>query len=96
MNLEKAAMKFTGWVGTPTSLIAHTFIFLLFLIMIPLGFNPEKVLLLLTTWLSLEAIYLSIFIQMTINHNTNVLKNVRKDVEEIQEELLDVIEEDIK
>jgi peptidoglycan hydrolase CwlO-like protein len=58
-------------------------------------------LLVLTTALSLEAIYLAIFIQMTVNANTASLREVEEDIDEIQEDVeelgedLDEIQEDI-
>ncbi|HBY74527.1 TPA: hypothetical protein DEG21_01265 [Patescibacteria group bacterium] len=51
-------------------------------------------LLILTTVVSLEAIYLAIFIQMTVNRNTLSLKAVEEDIDEIQEDI-DEIQEDI-
>ncbi|MEK7616618.1 MAG: hypothetical protein AAB414_01025, partial [Patescibacteria group bacterium] len=39
------------------------------------------------TWLSIEAIYLAIFIQMTVNRNTQSLEEVEEDIEDIQEEV---------
>lgn len=98
-NFESVALRFIGWIGTPASVIAHTLIFVLFLLLIFLGFDTEKVLLILTTGVSLEAIYLSIFIQMTINHHTKVLKSVSNSVEDIQdnvEDIQDVIEEEFE
>ncbi len=49
--------------------------------------------LILTTAVSLEAIYLSLFIQMTVNRNTASLKDVTEDLGEIQEDVKD-LEED--
>lgn len=54
----------------------------------------EIVLLVLTTAVSLEAIYLAIFIQMTVNRNTASLAEVEEDIDEIQEDI-DEIQEDI-
>jgi hypothetical protein len=51
-------------------------------------------LLVLTTIVSLEAIYLSIFIQMTVNKNTYDIEMIQDDVDEIQEDIED-IEQDI-
>lgn len=91
-KFEKMALKFTEWIGTPASVLVHTLIFVGFLLLILLGFDPEKTLLVLTTGVSLEAIYLSIFIQMTINHSSRVLKDVHEDVSDLQ----DVIEEEFE
>jgi len=55
----------------------------------------DQILLVLTTVLSLEAIYLAIFIQMTVNKNTKSLRIVEKDIDEIQEDI-DEIQEDVE
>src|SRR4029077_14099946 len=61
----------------------------------------DKMLLVLTTIVSLEAIYLSIFIQMTINYTTKELEEVGDDIEEMQEDIgeiqedVDEIQEDV-
>lgn len=52
-------------------------------------------LLVLTTLVSLEAIYLSIFIQMSVNKNTADIEVIQEDVEDIQEYVED-IQEDIE
>lgn len=55
----------------------------------------DKILLILTTLVSLEAIYLSIFIQMTVNKHSEELEEVSEDIEEIQEDV-DEIQENIE
>ncbi len=54
----------------------------------------DSVLLILTTVVSLEAIYLAIFIQMSVNQNTESLREVEVDVDEIQKDI-DAIEQDV-
>jgi len=95
--------RLTGWIGSIPSLIVHTFIFIGAFIAGVLGFESwELILLVLTTIVSLEAIYLAIFIQMTVNRNTESLKEVEEDIDEIQEDVeelsedLDEIQEDIE
>lgn len=51
-------------------------------------------LLVLTTVVSLEAIYLSIFIQMTVNHQARELAELSEDVDEIQEDIEEISEEE--
>jgi uncharacterized protein YoxC len=83
-NIEKVIV----WIGSPWSLVLHTLIFI--------GFFAGSVfhwvawdlmLLVLTTVVSLEAIYLAIFIQMTVNRQSQSLKEVEEDVESIQEDV---------
>jgi len=51
------------------------------------GIDFDTILLILTTAVSLEAIYLAIFIQMTVNQNTRSLQAVEQDIDEIQEDV---------
>ena len=95
MNLPKQktedlATRLTGWVGTRASIYTHTFLFVLAFMFVLLGVKVETVLLVLTTAVSLEAIYLSIFIQMTVNRNTKSLEEVEEDIEEIQEDVKEI------
>lgn len=85
---------FTDWIGSVSSLIVHTIFFIGSFLLILLWVNFNNVLLVLTTVVSLEAIYLAIFIQMTVNRNTASLKEVEKDIDEIQEDI-DEIQEDV-
>jgi len=94
IRISKASDKFVEWIGSPYSLLVHT---IFFGIMIALAFSDigfDKVMLVLTTIVSLEAIYLSIFIQMTVNKHTEDLEEVSEDIDEIQKDV-DEIQEDV-
>ncbi|MEK7082246.1 MAG: hypothetical protein AAB915_01030, partial [Patescibacteria group bacterium] len=69
-RMENTAVKITQWIGTIESILAHTALFVVSFLFIFAGIRTDTVLLVLTTVVSLEAIYLAIFIQMTINRNT--------------------------
>ena len=84
--LEKISFRVIKWVGTPYSVIFHTILFVAISLLSFLGSDLRSVLLIFTTWLSIEAIYLAIFIQMTVNRNTASLEEVEEDIEDIQEE----------
>lgn len=95
--------KITESVGSTTSVIVHTIVFAAFFASVLLGLlDLDTMLLLLTTVVSLEAIYLALFIQMTVNENTLSLREVEEDIEEIQEDVeelgedMDEIQEDIE
>lgn len=95
--------RITKGVGSIASLIVHTAIFLGSFTAVLLNIvDLNTMLLVLTTVLSLEAIYLAIFIQMTVNENTASLREVEEDIDEIQEDVeelgedLDEIQEDIE
>jgi len=99
-NMEKKSRSLvediTSWVGSPTSLVLHTLVFgLSFGAGIFHFIGWGMMLLILTTAVSLEAIYLAIFIQMTVNKHTESLREVEEDVEEIQENI-DEIQEDVE
>ncbi|MEJ0053167.1 MAG: hypothetical protein WDN10_00360 [bacterium] len=85
----------TTWIGSTLSFTLHTLAFLCaFLIGLSGIASWNTVLLVLTTVVSLEAIYLSIFIQMTVNRQSEELAEVSEDVEDIQEDI-DEIQEDM-
>jgi low affinity Fe/Cu permease len=100
-GLERIAIKSTEWVGSINSLVVHTVLFIGIFALRLFGVNTEEILLILTTAVSLEAIYLAVFIQMTVNRNTESLEEVEEDIDEIQEDVeglekdIDEIQEDI-
>lgn len=94
--IEKRAKGITNWVGSPASIVTHTIIFVAAFSIAGLGLVPfDRVLLVLTTIVSLEAIYLAIFIQMTINMQAEAIAEVEQDIDEIQENVGE-IQEDIE
>lgn len=93
-KLEKFSDKCTSWIGSPISLVAHSLIFVAFFASGFLGVPWNDILLVLTTIVSLEAIYLAIFIQISVNRNTQSLLEVEEDIDEIQEDI-DEIQEDV-
>lgn len=100
--IESWADRSTKWLGSTSSLIAHTFLFAAIFLAGILGVNWDHLLLILTTAVSLEAIYLAIFIQMSVNRTTQSLKAVEADIDEIQEDVdeiqkdVDEIQEDVE
>ncbi len=86
--------RLTTWIGSVPSLVLHSIIFFAFLILSVSGiFSWDLMLLILTTIVSLEAIYLAIFIQMTVNRHTESLREVEADVDEIQENIEEMSED---
>jgi low affinity Fe/Cu permease len=92
--LERSADAATKWLGSTSSLIFHTCLFILAFILPFIGVRLDLVLLVLTTAVSLEAIYMNIFIQMAVNKNTADIEDIAEDVDEIQEDI-DEIQEDV-
>lgn len=100
-NAEQVAEKFTKSIGSLWSIILHTVLFVAAFVIVLFGYSLDRVLLVLTTIVSLEAIYLALFIQMTVNRNTESLAEVEEDIDEIAEDVegiekdIDEIEKDI-
>ena len=93
--LEELSFRFTSWLGTTTSILIHTLFFIGIFALRFFDYTLDNILLILTTVVSLEAIYLAIFIQMSINRNTESLAAVEEDVEEIAKDV-DEIQEDVE
>lgn len=94
--LEKNAERATRWIGSTQSLVVHTIIFITAFVLPVAGVMTfEDMLLVLTTVVSLEAIYLSIFIQMSVNKNTADIEEIQEDVEVIQHDV-EEIQEDVE
>jgi len=94
-KLQRTALALTYWIGSPTSIVIHTILFVASFSAPVLGFIEwNNMLLVLTTIVSLEAIYLSLFIQMTVNFTTDAVEDISEDVEEIQEDV-DEIQKDV-
>lgn len=101
------ALKSTEYIGSPVSLILHTLFFVGIFLLGFVGVSLDKILLILTTVVSLEAIYLAIFIQMSVNQQALQLQavsqevdeigtdvdEISRDIDEIQEEVEDLAEE---
>lgn len=101
--LQDTALAITRAVGSPLSILIHTGLFAASLFVATEGYiSFDRMLLVLTTIVSLEAIYLSLFIQMTINYTTESIQEVGEDIEEIQEDIgeiqedVDELQEDVE
>jgi len=84
----------TKWLGTPVSIWTHTVFFATMFILPFFGWPLQQMLLVLTTVLSIEAIYLALFIQMSVNKASESLEEVEESLEEVEEDI-DDIERDI-
>jgi len=94
-RVQGAALAITRWVGSVSSLIVHSIAFVGFYLAVYFRvIDYNEMLLVLTTIVSLEAIYLSIFIQMTINYTSETVEDISEDVDEIQHDI-DEIQEDV-
>lgn len=94
-KVEDFSKKISTWIGSPTSIILHTIFFVGIFSLRFFNFTSSDVLLILTTIVSLEAIYLSIFIQMTVNQHSEDIAEVSEDIEDIQENV-EELQEDVE
>lgn len=96
---ENKLQKLITWVGTTKSLILHSVFFVVMMCLPFFGVESSLSLLILTTVVSLEAIYLNIFIQMGVNRHADeqkqtriVLSSVQETIEDVQDTVEDVQE----
>ncbi len=94
LKIENVAIRATRWIGSTNSLIVHTVLFTSSFLLYFFGVPIDRILLVVVTLVSFEAIYLSIFIQMTVNRQAFQLNEVSVDIDEIQKDV-DEIQEDI-
>lgn len=85
--------RLTTWIGSTASLLVHTLLFAFaFLSHWIFGWHYDFILLVLTTVVSLEAIYFSIFIQRSVNQQALRLQEVEESIDDVEEALDDVEE----
>lgn len=93
-KLTKFSENIINWVGSIQSLAVHTIFFSSIFV---LGFSglvdSDHVFNITTNILSIEAIYLAIFIQMTVNKHSEDLEEVSEDIEELQEDVEEISED---
>lgn len=94
--IEKGAIAFTRWIGSPPSIALHTAFFAVMVyLLIAKVFPFDTLILIFNTIVSLEAIYLALFIQMTVNYQAQHIEAVSEDIDEIQEDI-DEMQEDVE
>ena len=92
-KLESIALTIIQGIGSVWSVIIHTLLFIGAFTLVFLGIDFERVLLVLTTIVSLEAIYLSIFIQISVNLQARAIASVEKDIDSIAEDVEEIAED---
>ena len=92
--LDKISDNATNWIGSTASIIVHTLFFVGIFVLYFFKVNFDIILLVLTTLVSLEAIYLSIFIQRSVNQQTETLEDVEESLEDVEESIEEGDKED--
>lgn len=90
--LDVATNRITTWIGSTTSIVVHTLFFAISFALVLFGISFDTVLLILTTVVSLEAIYLAIFIQRSVNQQGAVIEGEFDQLEEAISEDIDETE----
>ncbi len=93
-EFDDFSKKLTSSIGSTKSLVIHSIFFVGIFGLQFFNVPMSDILLILTTVVSLEAIYLAIFIQITVNRQGQELEEVSEDIEEIQKDV-DEIQEDV-
>lgn len=83
-KLEQMAESTAAWVGSVPSLFVHTTFFILMFCLHVFGVSINNILLIATTIVSFEAIYLNIFIQMGVNRSNRHLKKHSEHLEKLK------------
>ena len=89
-QFEGLIIRISEWVGTPESILIHTILFISTFAFRLIGVPLETIFLALTTVISLEAIYLSLFIQMSVNRSNLAIEEISEDVDDIIEDIDDL------
>lgn len=84
-KLEEIAESTAVWIGSLQSLLAHTILFVLMFALHFFGVSISNILLIATTIVSFEAIYLNIFVQMTVNKHSKHLKKHAEEFEKLKD-----------
>jgi len=92
ITMEAGAQKLTKWIGSTKSVVLHTLFFVITFSLPLFGVSFDRMMLLLTTVVSLEAIYLSIFIQMSINMNNQSIETIQEGIDVISEDIEEISE----
>lgn len=92
-RFHNLSFQVTYWIGTPISILIHTLFFGGIFLLRLFRVDTESILLILTTAVSLEAIYLAIFIQMSVNRQASSLASLEDDLEDIQDDVDDISED---
>lgn len=86
-KVEDFVLKLARWIGSVQSLIIHTILFTGIMSLVLFGIKSTQVLLILTTLGTMEAVYLGIIIQISINRQTAELEDVDREVHSIHGEM---------
>lgn len=76
--MTELPIKIVKWIGSVSSLVLHTVLFIANFSLYFFGMPIDTVLLILTTVVSIEAIFLAIFMQISINQQSDKLDEVER------------------
>lgn len=76
--LQRLPDAVVDWVGSIRSLVIHTILFTANFTLYLFGVSFDTILLILTTIVSIEAIYLAIFMQISINQQRDMIEEIEE------------------
>lgn len=95
-SIEKLAYAARKWIRTPQSVLVHTIFFILvYGLMLVFPKNKDQIVNLITNIVSIEAIYLTLFVLMGTHEVRQGVRDVAENVEDILEDTEDLTEDDI-
>lgn len=94
--VERFSLYLTEKVGTPESVLVHTIFFVTMFLLPFFGVDFEHMMIMLTTVVSLEAIYLALFIQMTVNRTHEGLEDVEENIKDVAEDVIEIQEGEVE
>lgn len=94
--VDNIADKVVKWIGSPGSILVHTLFFVGIFVLRLFDVATDDILLILTTVVSLEAIYLSIFIQRTVNQQGEAIEDVEEALEETEADHNEIVSQTVK
>jgi uncharacterized membrane protein len=78
--IDRVSTSIVKWIGSFNSLIVHTILFTTNFSLYFFGIPFDTILLILTTIVSIEAIYLAIFMQISINQQSELIEEETKSI----------------
>jgi hypothetical protein len=93
MNIYNIAIKITKIISNPQSILYHSLFFILIFVLTLFDISFNDVMLILTTIVSLEAIYLSLLILLIQHYHEQKLDNHSQKLDNLSTSLKDTIED---
>lgn len=91
--MQKIFLQIPNLLGSTKSIVIHTISIITMFLLAFVGVEFDTILLIVTTVLTIEAIYLSLFLQLSMNQNSKDIEEIKQDADEIQHDLEEIQED---